>query len=139
MRQEKYRDMYDLPSFVSKTHKRMSMIDRAAQFSPFKALTGYEDELSETIRETSLRRIATSDKAEEIERKLALLEKEGKNKPTVKVIYFVKDEKKEGGHYMVFEGEFLKIDPYEKTLVFSSFRLPIDSIIELEGEIFLSL
>ncbi|MCR5078584.1 MAG: hypothetical protein K6B65_01490 [Bacilli bacterium] len=138
MRREKYEAMYDMEAHESLTHKKMPMADRAAQFSPFAALVGYDEVLSETIRQTEERRLATSDKAEEIERKLLVLEKEVKSSPLIKVTYFARDEKKEGGHYLVFEGNLIKIDPYMKTLVFSSsFRLPISDILELEGDIFL--
>ena len=92
-----YTDILDIGHFDSRKHKRMSMTDRAAQFSPFAALTGYEDSIRETGRETTKKKILSEEKREDINRIIHYLLENKETEFTI--TYFIKDEKKEGGRY----------------------------------------
>ena len=113
----KYDDIIDLPHHVSVRHPQMSMIDRAAQFSAFKALSGYEDTIEETARVTD-RRIELSEQELSIlnEKFMQIFRKEH---PMVKVTYFVPDLFKDGGRYETITGTVKRVDPYEKLLIFT--------------------
>lgn len=111
-----YDDIINLPHYISKNHPRMSIQNRAAQFSPFSALTGYEDAINETRRITEEKRILTNDKIEEINRTLLEI-KENLNKYNYKITYFKKDNKKEGGTYITRIDKIVKINSQEKYLL----------------------
>lgn len=127
----KYDDIIDLPHHVSVRHPQMPMIDRAAQFSAFKALTGLEDELSETAR-------VTDRKVELSEQELAILNEKftricQKEHPNVKVTCFIPDLLKDGGRYEIITGTVKRVDPFEKLLVFTDKRtVKINSIMDIE-------
>ena len=92
---EKYKDIIDLPHHVSDVHPQMSMINRAAQFSPFAALTGYDDAIEETARLTDSRIELTEAEEYEISGKLGRLQRGD----TVELTWFVPDKRKAGGRY----------------------------------------
>ena len=92
---EKYKDIINLPHHVSSTHPQMSMINRAAQFSPFAALTGYDDAIEETARLTDSRIELTEAEEDEISRKLGKLQ----HGDSVELTWFVPDRRKAGGRY----------------------------------------
>lgn len=92
---EKYKDIIDLPHHVSDVHPQMSMINRAAQFSPFAALTGYDDAIEETARLTDSRIELTEAEEDEISGKLGRLQRGD----TVELTWFVPDKRKAGGRY----------------------------------------
>jgi len=92
---EKYKDIINLPHHVSSTHPQMSMINRAAQFSPFAALTGYDDAIEETARLTDSRIELTEAEEDEISRKLGRLQRGD----SVELTWFVPDRRKTGGRY----------------------------------------
>lgn len=133
----KYDDMFCLPHHVSATHPRMSMLDRAAQFSPFAALTGYEAAIRETARLTD-RRIELDESAKaEIDLKLRLLSELLSEQPEVSITYFEPDERKAGGAYLTITGTVKKIDDVQCVVVMEDgSKLPIDSILEIECEAF---
>ena len=132
-----YSDIIDLPHHVSLAHPQMSLNDRAAQFSPFAALTGYEEVIKETSRVTKSKQGVASDKAEELSKKLQILDNFSNLHPFVRVTYFQKDKRKQGGSYLSYEGETKRIDDYSKSLLFlSGISIPIEDIFELEGDIF---
>ena len=91
---EKYKDMLHLPHPVSATHPRMALQDRAAQFSPFAALAGYDDALRETARRTDRFVELDEDRKQEIDRQISYLQQHLLDTVPVKIIYFVPDEKK---------------------------------------------
>lgn len=91
---EKYKDMLRLPHPVSATHPRMSLQDRAAQFSPFAALTGYEDALKEMARLTDHFVELDEDRKQEIDRQIGYLQQHMREELTVKITYFVPDTRK---------------------------------------------
>ena len=127
----KYDDIIDLPHHVSVRHPQMSMIDRAAQFSAFKALTGLEDDLAETAR-------VTDRKIELSEQELAILNEKftricRKEHPDVKVTYFVPDLYKDGGRYETITGTVKRVDLYEKLLLFTDrTAVKINDITDIE-------
>ena len=92
----KYDAIIDRPHHVSKVHPQMSMINRAAQFSPFAALTGYDDQIAETARLTDRRIELTEAEEAEISEKLAGLKRDDE----VELTWFVPDKKKAGGRYV---------------------------------------
>ena len=132
-----YDDIIDLPRPTSTRHPRVSMIDRAAQFSPFRALTGYEDAIQETSRLTD-RRIELDEHAKAaLDEKLRLLADMAEEHPEAAVTYFVPDEKKAGGEYRTAAGRLKKIDGYAQTLVFTTGQvIPIQDILTVRSECF---
>ncbi len=86
----------EIPHHVSQNHPQMSMHDRAAQFAPFAALTGYEAAVGETARLTAERRELDAQEAEELNRRLAVLIARLPERPEVTVEYFVPDDRKAG-------------------------------------------
>ena len=124
---EKYKDMLHLPHPVSATHPRMALQDRAAQFSPFAALAGYDDALRETARRTDRFVELDEDRKQELDRQISYLQQHLLDTVPVKIIYFVPDEKKEGGAFVQKTGYVKKLDSYRKTILLTD-----DSCIDME-------
>ena len=112
-----YDDIIYLPHHVSQNYPQMSMHDRAAQFAPFAALTGYEASVGETARLTSERRELDPQEAEELNRRLTDLAARLPDHPEMTVEYFVPDDRKAGGAYVTVTGRVRHISVPEKTLV----------------------
>lgn len=130
-----YKDMLDLPHHVSKKHKPMPMISRAAQFAPFAALTGYGDAVKETARLTDDRIDLSDEEIEKLNNKLGQMQSmlEEKVYPEVAITYFRPDEKKEGGAYITAQGTVKKIREHEEILVLESrHEIAIPMITEVE-------
>ena len=127
-----YDDIIDLPRPKSK-HEPMPMSDRAAQFSPFAALTGYEDAIDETARLTDERIELSDEERAELDYKqqyLATLDA-----PTVTVTYFVPDERKSGGAYVTHTGVLKRVDEVERMVVFKDgLRVPLDEVMDIKCE-----
>lgn len=102
--EDKYGEIINLPHHRSKKRKPMSMIDRAAQFGAFRALTGYEDAIRETGRLTSSRLELDEYQKAELDRRLKYIRDEIATLPRISVTYFVPDEKKDGGEYVNHTG-----------------------------------
>ena len=135
-----YDDIIDLPHHVSATRPRMSMIDRAAQFSPFAALTGYDAAIKETGRLTDRRIELTEDSRAALDRKQQLLVDNLADHPEVSVTYFVPDERKSGGAYVTVTGRVKKVDDYQRLLILTDgTKIPLDEILDMESELFRSL
>lgn len=129
----KYDDIIDLPHPVSARHPRMSLLDRAAQFSPFAALSGYEDAIDETARQTKTFMELDEDEKERLDETLQQIRLQLDKHPAVKLTYFEPDERKEGGAYRTMEGNIRKLDEYEKTLVFEDgSRVLLKRLVKLE-------
>ena len=108
---------------TSKKHPRMSRMNRAAQFAPFAALTGYEESIEETARLTD-RRIELSEfEIEELNAKLNFIQEHIKERPEVTITYFQPDERKEGGSYITVSGKVRRIDEASKVLVFEDEKI----------------
>ena len=132
-----YNDIIDLPHHVSTTRAHMSLHDRAAQFLPFAALTGYDDAIKETGRLTKERITLSESEIESLNERLHILSEEQDSHPNISVTYFVPDEKKKGGAYETAEGAVKRIDEYRRVLVLTDGRqIAMEDMIELDGEIF---
>lgn len=133
---EKYQDIIDLPHPVSSKRARMSNYDRAAQFSPFAALTGYDGVIQETGRLTRAKIELSEDGKALLDEKLRYLRRNLGACPRVKLTCFQPDQRKLGGEYVTVAGNLLKIDEYKNTLVLQGGRtIPIDSIFEIECDL----
>lgn len=131
----KYDDIIHLPHHVSQTHPQMSMHDRAAQFSPFAALTGYGAVIRETGRLTETRPELDEDAKSELDRRIALLSALLENRPLVTVTYFQPDARKEGGACLTITRVVQKFDEYHRVLVMEGgLQVPISDLISLDGE-----
>ena len=117
-----YDDIINLPHHQSKNHPHMSLYDRAAQFAPFAALTGYDDAVKEARRLTDSKPELEENQLEELDQKLADLMTRIEEHPEVTITYFEPDDKKEGGAYVTCVGKLKKIDIYEKQLVLTGNR-----------------
>lgn len=133
----KYDDIINLPHHTSSKRPRMSMIDRAAQFSPFAALTGYDAAVKETARLTD-RRIELDEYSKAaLDERLRLVQEHLKEYPEVTITYFQPDDRKDGGAYLSITGSVKKIDTYEKCIVMmDKQKIPIDEIFVIDGDIF---
>ena len=121
----KYDDIINLPHPTSKKHPRMSLYARAAQFSPFAALTGHEAAIKET------------EVIAELNKKLYLIAETIGTQQMVEITYFVPDTKKDGGAYITCSGCVKKIDKYKHTVVMTDQTIiPIEQISNIEGEMF---
>ena len=114
----KYDHIIGLPHHVSKKHPQMSNYDRAAQFSSFKALTGFEDEIDESARLTDCREELTEDELNELNQAFQKLLDRASECPLVTVTYFQPDERKDGGEYVSYTGRFRFFDEAEGMLKF---------------------
>ena len=159
----KYDDIIDLPHPVSEKHPHMSMYDRAAQFSPFDALTGYSESIDETARTTDRRlELSDEDKAvldgnlSELERLCAKARSarfygnEDACFPKITVTYFVPDKelhkrsRKTGGSFLKYTGTLRTADTLQGFLVFENesgpdrppFRIPLRDICDISGKVF---
>lgn len=116
---KKYGDIINLPRHVSMNHPHMSVYDRAAQFAPFAALTGYDAAIDETARLTDRQYDLDSDELESLEIKLRHLNAMVAQKPAITVTYFEHDSRKQGGRYVTVRGRLNKVDTYLGMLVLS--------------------
>ena len=132
-----YEDILHLPHHVSAERPHMSMHDRAAQFSPFAALVGYEDIIDETARLTNPKRKLDEAEKAELDRHIAFLAAHLREKPAVTVEYFVPDELKSGGAYEFKSGALVKISPEKKTLTLADGTvIRFDDVVGIESELF---
>lgn len=129
----KYDDIINLPHYELKNHIRMSVSNRAAQFRPFAALTGYDDAVKETARLTSKRIELDADAIEILDRELMKIKENISTQPTVNITYFQPDKAKSGGEYIKVTAQITKIDEYGK-IVHSptGLKIPIGQIISIE-------
>lgn len=135
-----YDDIIHLPHHVSATRPHMPITDRAAQFSPFAALTKHGDAIVETARLTQERKELTEDAKADIELRLNLLAKQIASQPQVSITYFQPDEMKDGGSYITVAGIVIKIDVYDHIVVMQDkIKIPIENIFEINGELFAGL
>ena len=121
-----------MPHHVSASHPRMSLQDRAAQFSPFAALTGYDAALKEKARLTDQFIELDEDRKQEINRQIGYLQQHLSEPITVKITYFEPDTRKEGGAYNVLEGCVRRIDENNKSLRIQEMEIPIDRIYQID-------
>ena len=134
---EKYKEIINLPHHVSQSRPHMSMIDRAAQFSPFAALTGHDEALDETARLTDSFAEPDEDEKQLLDEKLRMIAELIEEKPVITITYFVPDEKKDGGRYVSLADYIKKIDALNREIITGgNVRIPVDFIAGISGEIF---
>lgn len=128
----KYDDIIHRPHPISERHARMTNYDRAAQFSPFAALTGFDGEIAEAARLTDAMTELTESRKEELDRILQQLQLQLQNRPEISVTYFLADPRKSGGAYVTTVGNLKRIDEHSCILLFTDgTEVPIDSILTL--------
>lgn len=127
----KYDDIINMSHHVSALHPQMSLHDRAAQFSPFAALTGYDDAVAETARLTD-RRIEL-DEYEKMVLDDMLKKAESDTLSKYSITYFIPDKLKSGGEYVSVTGSIKKIDRYKRLIVMSDEKcISMDDILSIE-------
>ena len=138
-----YEDIIHLPHHQAEGRKHMSLYDRAAQFSPYAALTGYGDMVKETARLTETRREPGEAEKTEIDQELSLISDliESGQHPLVSVLYFEPDAQKDGGAYVQYSGSVKTVDGVQYALVFLAYnghsngkRIAIGDIAEIHTE-----
>ena len=129
-----YDDIINLPHHVSARHPQMSMYDRAAQFSPFAALTGHDAAIKETERLTEERVELDEDSKELLDEQLQMIREPLDERPEVTFTYFEPDERKQGGAYQTISGRVKKIDEYEhRILLEDGTALMVEHLVSIEG------
>ena len=127
-----YEDVIHLPHHVSRKHPQMSMSDRAAQFSPFAALTGYDAAVEETARLTDCRIELDEYEAQHLDEQIQKLSGHLQERPEVSITYFLPDARKDGGEYVTVTGRVKKIENYERRIVLMDGSLiPIHEVISI--------
>ena len=134
---QKYDDIIYLPHHISKRHPQMPLLNRAAQFSPFAALTGHEDAILEAARQTDSFVELDEDRKERLDEQLQLLKEHLDLKPVCEITYFQPDEKKKGGTYVTVCKPVKKIDEYQRQIIFTDgTALPIEHVFSMGGDLF---
>ena len=130
-----YDDIIALPHPEPRTHPRMSLHDRAAQFSPFAALTGHSAAIAETGRLTDSRITLDESEMARVDAELQRLQELLPRRPTVSITYFVPDERKAGGSYQTITGKVKRIDTVNGVLLLTDRReIPIADIFDITIE-----
>ena len=126
----RYDDIIDLPHPVSQRHPQMPLADRAAQFSPFAALTGLDAALQETARLTDQRITLDEYEQAELDKMLQALREAAPQHPAVEITYFQPDARKAGGQYVTSVGHVKRIAEYEQQLILTEgTSIPLAEII----------
>ena len=142
--QNPYADIINLPHHQAADRPHMSMLNRAAQFSPYAALVGFDGVIAETGRLTDRKIEVSENEKIMLDQKLTLISDviQDGHHPSITVIYFVRDALKEGGAYENYTGKVRKVDVIERTMVFlaangksSGKTIPIDDIKEIHGDL----
>lgn len=127
-----YDDILALPRHSSVRRKHMSLSDRAAQFAPFAALSGYGDSIAEKGRQTSPRINLAADQRELLDRKLQYLSELQSRHPWILAVCYLPDAQKSGGFYEQVSGVLKKIDPVQRSLVLEpDTHVPLDNIMDI--------
>lgn len=136
-RENKYNDIIDMPHHQSAKRHGMSMIDRAAQFSPFAALTGHSAALQETARLTDNRTELDEGEKAIINEKLQMIMNVIAEEPEAVVTHFEPDSKKSGGAYLNTVGRIKKIDTFKHEIAMTDGRIiPVEHIRDIQSGIF---
>ena len=141
MNSHNYDDLIHLPHYQSTTHPHMPLCSRAAQFSPFAALTGYDDAVAEAGRMTQNEKELSSDLQEAINKKLTFCRRHQEDHPRLTLTFFVPDEKKDGGTYVTAIGNLENIDTQFCHLIFRNdqdaiITVPFDNITDIDAPAF---
>ncbi len=134
----KYDDIINLPHHESTKHPKMPALDRAAQFLPFAALSGYDAAVCETARLTDSKVELDEDRKEELDLHLHLLRAQSAQKPQIRITYFVPDAGKNGGAYLTITGALQKIeDTKHQVIMENGTVIPVNDIYEIESTMFI--
>ena len=135
-----YGDIINLPHHVSIKRPRMTVIDRAAQFSPFAALTGYDAAIKETARLTDERLELDDYSANALSDRLQIIAERIAEQPEIAITYFQPDIRKSGGSYVTATSAVKKYDEHKRIVIMADgTTIPIDEIVGIEGAIFETL
>ena len=135
-----YEDIVDLPPHISKKHPQPTMLERAARFAPFAAITGYEEMVLEEARITEERIDLDEGTLSILNEKLNVIQEFIDEEPEVKITYFEPDKKKSGGAYIDITGTVKRIDEYECLVIMTDGKkIRIEDIYGLESDLFYSL
>lgn len=138
--EHRYDDIINLPHHVSKKHPPMSLLNRAAQFSPFAALTGHSEAVRETARLTDSFIELGEDRKRQLDEQLQRIGENLEREPEIEAVYFQPDDKKDGGAYVTVCGRVKRISEYERRIIFTDgTSLPIDYLFSIRGEMFRSM
>ena len=130
----KYDDIIRLPHHVSTRHPQMSIHDRAAQFSPFAALTGHDAAIRETERLTEEWVELDEDSKEQLDERLQMIREHLAERPEITFTFFQPDERKQGGAYRTITGKVKKIDEDEhRILLEDGTALMVEHLVSIEG------
>lgn len=139
-RTNSYDDIIDLPHHTSTKHPRMTMRQRAAQFAPFAALTGYGAAVNETARLTEQAVSLDEDTLILLDERLHTLLMHPDEKPVVTVTCFVPDERKDGGRYVEMTGVIKRYDEYEQSIALDDGSIvKVKNIVMIDGDYFLKV
>lgn len=134
---KEYQDIIHLPNHRSKTRPQMSLHDRAAQFSPFAALTGHEDAIEETARLTEQKVELAEETKARLNARLLLIEQHLQKQPEVSITYFLPDKQKSGGAYVTKKGIVKRIDHFARAVIMADeLTIPTEDISSIEGKLF---
>ena len=137
MKNDNYQDIINLPHYVSKKRQQMPISDRAAQFAPFAALTGYEENIKEATRLTDTRIEIDEERKLILNDKLQIILNNIKDEPTITFTYFIYDDKKSGGKYINITNQVKKINITDGYIILiDKTKIPIEEIIDINGDIF---
>lgn len=137
---QKYKDIIDLPHKQSSKRPRMSLSDRAAQFAPFAALTGYDDAIVETGRLTDKKIELSEEALDLLNVKYQILLAHLADNAEIILTYFVPDKNKSGGAYVEKQGVVKRLDIFERQLILcDGTKILMDDILTISGDIFDSL
>lgn len=139
--QGSYDDIIHLPHHVSVRRPQMPLLDRAAQFSPFAALTGHDAAIRETARLTDSFVELEEEQKEQLDKRLQMLlakmEEAPDLEPEIRATYFQPDARKDGGAYVSVSGRVKKVDSYRHRLLLADGTvIPMEHLFSLEGEAF---
>jgi hypothetical protein len=129
-----YDDIINLPHHVSSHHKQMSMLNRAAQFAPFAALSGHEEAIEETARHTDAKQELAIDSMAGLDQKLCLLQHrlDENESAEATITFFTRDAHKDGGSYQTVSGKVKSINEYLRSIVLNNgTQIPISDIVDL--------
>lgn len=136
MKNDNYEDIINLKHHISNKHPPMDMKHRAAQFAPFAALTGYEDNIKEATRLTNKRIEIDEQRKIILNDKLQIILENIKEEPIIEFTYFIYDDKKDGGEYIKETGIVKKIDMIDEYILLKNkTKIPIKEIIDINSEI----
>lgn len=128
-----YEDIINLPPHISQKYPQASIADRAARFSPFAAITGYEDMVQEAARVTRERIILDENVKRELDEKMNMILEHHEDNLIIEITYYLPDDKKSGGDYVCITGSVKRIDSHHRCILMQDGReIPIEDIFSIE-------